>query len=419
MKLTLIAIGSLGDVRPFITLGRELTRRGHRVTIAAFSDFAETVRKENLLFFPLIGDSNAFMGGIFRPDTNAIRYLPRLRNVLDEIAPKLIADLTTSCQEADALICNYFGSVYYSVAELLGIPCIQTYFFIMDPNGDMPISAVRFQRGGKWLNLLSYRLGYYLIGLLEKRLLGSWRRDCHLSLRPPSTGPDYRIGRHTVPAIYAMSPHLIPRPKEWPSSVHMSGFWQDEKTCDWKPSKALERFVVSGSDLPIYVGFGSMVGEQADRLMDLMLSALTKTGLRAVILMGKRSCASRPSDDRFFFTDFVPHEWLFPKVRAVVHHGGAGTTAAGLRFGLPTLIIPFAGDQLFWGYHVWKAVCGPRPVPCKAASERKLIAALQALTVKAAYRENAAHMGEMLSVEQGTRNAADLIEKEISVWMDS
>lgn len=228
MKLTMIAIGSTGDVRPYMLLGRELQSRGHEVTIAAFEPFEQLVTGAGMRFFPLPGDVMKMMSNVMKPGVNGMTYLPQLEKALKEVAPALLDALLLSSRGADALVCTFFGSLYYSIAEKYDIPCIQTQYFPMDPNDATPISSAPGQRLGKAWNRTSYKLGYLLIGLLEKRYLTAWRQKNGMAARKLRDKPDYRIGGHTVPVIYAISPLVFPRPKGWGAHIHMSGFWWDD-----------------------------------------------------------------------------------------------------------------------------------------------------------------------------------------------
>ena len=149
MKITMIALGSTGDVRPYILLGRELKSRGHQITIACFDSFRETLEKEGLGYAPITGNVVEMMANIMKPGTSGVKYLSQVEKTIREIAPVLLKDLMRACEDADALICTFFGSMYYSIAEKYQIPCIQTHYFPMDPNSSMPISSAPFQRLGK------------------------------------------------------------------------------------------------------------------------------------------------------------------------------------------------------------------------------------------------------------------------------
>ena len=160
MKITLLSVGSTGDVRPFILIGRVLRSRGHAVTITAFSRFADTVMAAGLNFHSLSGSVEKMMESIMEPDTSGVTYLPRLWKGVKDTAPDMLQDMLDSCSGADAMVCNFFGSVYYSIAEKYDIPCVQINLFPMDPTGDVPISAVRNQRLGSFLNISAFDFGF-------------------------------------------------------------------------------------------------------------------------------------------------------------------------------------------------------------------------------------------------------------------
>ena len=418
MKITMIALGSTGDVRPYVLLGRELSARGHAITIATFEPFEGMIREAGLNFFKVSGDVVEMMSNLMRPGGNGVRYIASLEKTIRDVAPALLNDLTRSCEGADALICTFFGSMYYSIAEKYGIPCIQTHYFPMDNNREMPISSSPFQHLGKVWNSASYKIGYVLIGTLEKRYLTDWRRENGMAPRRVHTRPDYVSGGHRVPVIYAVSPLVMPRPKQWNEHIHMSGFWYDDTPCDWQPPEDLEAFMAAG-ETPIYIGFGSMVSGNMNRLFAMVLRAVRAARVRAVISAGWGGESVRlKSNSQVYFADYVPHDWLFPRVKAVVHHGGAGTTASGLRAGKPTLVVPFGGDQPFWGTRVHALGCGPRPIRREALTVNKLTRGILDLVTRDSYRESAEALGATLRAEKGVRTAANIIEKEIAAWRE-
>ena len=419
MKITLMSIGSTGDVRPTMQLGKELKSRGHEVTLAAFEPFEKMVRDAGLNFFLVRGNIIEMMNRVMKPGSVGFGYLPQLEKALGEVWPDMLADLTASCKDADALGCNFFGTVFYSIAEKFNIPCVQYQLFPMDPNETAPVAAAPGQNLGKLWNMTTYRVAYLLIGLVEHRYLADWRKANGLSQRKLQAHPNYQLGNHTIPVIYAISPLVFPRSKGWGEHIHMSGFWWDEKPADFAPPKELEEFLAAG-EKPIYIGFGSMNSGDMNRTLTIVLRAIRAAKLRAVIATGWSGQQMRMHSTRnVFFADYVPHDWLFPRVRAVVHHGGAGTTAAGLRYGKPTLVIPFGGDQPFWGNRIFKTGCGPKPVPRNSMTVQKLTKALIMLTTKDQYRVAAEELADSLNAEHGTKKAADLLEKEILAWKEA
>lgn len=415
LNIAMMTIGSTGDVYPYLILGRELKSRGHHVTIASFSRFSELVLHSGLCFFPFSGNVESFISSVLSPETNAMNYLPRIRKEIHLIAPILIREMEECCAECDAMICNFFGTVYYSVAEKYNIPCVQTQFFPMDYTGSTPISSVKHQNLGPALNKLSYRLGYKMIGILEHFLLYEWRKNNHLKKKRAGFSIDYLIGNNRITEIYAFSPSVFPRPPEWDPAIHMSGFWFDDTTNSWEIPQSLTRFLSAG-EAPVYLGFGSMNSGNMNQLFSMFYESLKETNLRAVICNGWAG-KHMNSDQRLFFCDYVPHDWLFPYCKAVIHHGGAGTTASGLRWGKPTLIIPFAGDQYFWGNQINRIGCGPKPISRKRLSPGILTAKIIDLVTNENYKNQAEHISYLLSKEQGVKTAANLIEKSIKSWI--
>ena len=416
MKLTMMCMGSTGDVRPYILLGRELKRRGHQVTIVAFRNFREMVTGSGLDFFPLSADARDFMGNVMRPSAKGPGYLTQINKTFKDIAPLLLQELMQAGEGADAICCTFFGSVFYSVAEKYRIPCIQTHYFPMDSNDMTPISSTPGLRLGKAWYHATYRLGYLLISLLEKYLLTDWREENEVSTRNVRTTPDYTLEGRTIPVIYAMSESVFPRDPSWGPKIYMSGYWWDEQPEPYTPPADLQAFLDAGEP-PVYIGFGSMVSGNMRKTASTVLSAVHRARVRAVFSVGwNEEIADLKSTGQVFFADYVPHDWLFPRVSAVVHHGGAGTTAAGLRYGKPTLVVPFGGDQPFWGKRVFDIGCGPRPIPREAVTSASLARALRKLTGNPAYRRQAELIGREISAEHGVQRAADIIEKEIREW---
>ena len=417
MKITMIAIGSTGDVRPYVLLGKELARRGHQITIAAFASFQQMVEKEGLSFFPLPGDVMTLMGNIMKPGTTGFTFLAQLEKSLRSIAEPFLEEILRSCQDADAMVCTFFGSTFYSVAEKYHIPCVQTHYFPMDINDLTPISSAPGQRIGKLWNRASYRLGYLLISMLERAYLNPWREKNGMCVsRRLRTSPDYTVDGQTVPVIYAISQLLMPRPPQWGAHIHMSGFWWEGDPEPFTPPQDLVDFLKAGPP-PVYIGFGSMVSGNMTKTFTRVIRAVRASGIRAVVSMGwAEESLQVKSNSRIYFGKYLPHDWLFPQMAAVVHHGGAGTCASGLRAGKPTLVIPFGGDQPFWGDRVYRLGCGPKPIPRDMMTVRSLTKALIDLTSRDKYRTAAEELSAALRMERGVLRAADIIENTITNW---
>ena len=164
------------------------------------------------------------------------------------------------------------------------------------------------------------------------------------------------------PILYGYSPAVIPPPADWGADIHVTGYWFLDPAEDWTPDAALTDFLAAGPP-PVYVGFGSMSSRNPEATANLILDALARTGQRGIIHAGWGGLQRTDLPASVMMVDGVPFAWLFPRVAAVVHHGGAGTTSAGLRAGVPSVVVPFFGDQPFWAQRVADLGVGPAPIP--------------------------------------------------------
>ena len=415
MRFTMVSIGSTGDVRPYVFLGKELTRRGHDVGICAFADFKGLIEGEGLRFYPLTGDVKDLMSRLMRPGTSGISYLMQVKKSLYSVIDPFLADLEAACSDCDVIISTYLGMVIHSMAEVRGVPFIQTHYFPMDPTSATPISSAPGQRAGKGWNLMTYQVAYLLVSTMEMIYLAKWRKKQGMAPRKMSGKPVYKLNGHTIPVLYAISPLLMPRPCSWGENIHMTGFWLGEMETDYTPDPALQAFLDAG-DMPVYIGFGSMTSGDMGETLEIVLEAVQKSGVRAIISTGWGD-VEIPEQKDVFSVDYVPHEWLFKHVAAVVHHGGAGTTATGILAHKPSLIIPFGGDQPFWAMRVRMLGLGPKPIRREKLTAVKLSKALNNLVTVKSYQVAAREVGERLRNENGKVTAANIIEHEVDKWL--
>jgi UDP:flavonoid glycosyltransferase YjiC (YdhE family) len=213
-----------------------------------------------------------------------------------------------------------------------------------------------------------------------------------------------------VPSVYGFSPSFLPRPADWDEFQHVTGYWFLEAQTGWQPPLDLLGFLESGPP-PVYVGFGSMSPDNSEHLTRLALRALELSGQRGVLLTGWGGLRRLPVPRNVFFVDDVPHAWLFPRMAAVVHHGGAGTTASGLRAGVPSIIAPFGGDQCAWADLVGKSGLGPSAGPVQRLTPEKLANAIQIAINDSTMRARARVMGEKIRAENGIAQAIELVER--------
>jgi UDP:flavonoid glycosyltransferase YjiC (YdhE family) len=213
-----------------------------------------------------------------------------------------------------------------------------------------------------------------------------------------------------MPILYGFSPSVIPAPSDWNGNTHITGYWFVDETDAWQPPTALLDFLQSGSP-PVYVGFGSMSNRNPEQTADLVIQALTLTGQRAILLSGWGGLQKTKIPDSIFMIDSVPHSWLFPRMSAVIHHGGASTTAAGLKAGIPSVIIPFFGDQPFWGQRVAELGVGAKPIPRKGLTAERLANAIHEVITNENIRQRAAKLGEQIQAENGIESAVEIFNE--------
>jgi UDP:flavonoid glycosyltransferase YjiC (YdhE family) len=232
-----------------------------------------------------------------------------------------------------------------------------------------------------------------------------------LGLRPaPFWGPFNASSTKGIPILYGYSPSVIPPPYDWDDTVHVTGYWFLDPGDDWTPDPALVEYLRAGPP-PVYVGFGSMSNRKPEETVDLILEALARTGQRAILLSGWGGLQKADLPGSVLMVDSVPFSWLFQRVAAVVHHGGAGTTSAGLRAGVPSIVVPFFADQPFWGRRVVELGVGPEPIPRRKLTAGRLAQAIHSAVSDQTLRQRAAELGSAIRAEDGVARAVAIIQQ--------
>lgn len=223
----------------------------------------------------------------------------------------------------------------------------------------------------------------------------------------PFFGPYNSAASRLYPIVYGFSPAVIPKPSDW-RNTHVTGYWFLDESPDWIPPAALLDFLQQGAP-PVYIGFGSMGSRDPEATADLVLQAIERTGQRAILQSGWGGLSKTDRPDNVFLVDSVPHSWLFSQVAAVVHHGGAGTTAAGLRAGVPNIVIPFFGDQPFWGRRIAELGVGPASIPRKQLTAERLAAAIHQVVTDRTMQQRAADLGAKIRAENGIAHVVAIV----------
>lgn len=424
MKILIATIGTRGDVEPYVALGRALTDAGHEVTICTCAHFEPFVRENDLDYAYVNNDFIDFMhtpegkiilgnaGGLWETLTTLLPMIAKL----GDLQERQMADVWAACKKtAPDLILYHMKAIGTpDFAEKLGVPCMLAFWLPLHvPTTRFPAMGFPELPLGPGYRWLTYQLIRRISSLTGKRVR-KWRTQNGLPPRSPGFRMRLPDGR-PIPVLHGFSRHIIPRPEDWPETATVTGFWFLDQAENWNPPPSLSQFLSEGEP-PIYFGFGSIFGRDPKRATQIILEAVRRTGVRAILARGWGGIEPGDStqSESVMFIEAAPHRWLFPQVNAVVHHGGCGTTAAGLLAGKPSIICPFFGDQPFWGRHVARLGVGPSPIPQKKLTAESLCRAIDTVTNDATMRENAATLGRRLRKENGTLNAVAFITQ----WMN-
>jgi sterol 3beta-glucosyltransferase len=416
MRIMIMAMGSRGDVQPYIALGKGLKTAGYSVRLATHENFESLVNSHGLEFYPMKGNVQDFLEN---PENrkllesgNFLAINARAAKASQSAAIDWAKGSWVAAQGMDLLIAGV-GGLFLAVAlaEKLKIPFLQAYIFPFTPTKAFP--ALLFPPSISKLGGAVNRWSHHIFRQIMWQGARAGDRLARQQVLDLPTAPfwgDYNsVHLQRYPTLYGLSPSVIAQPSDW-QNTHITGYWFLDEAPDWSPPLALLEFLRRGSP-PVFVGFGSMVSRNPEETADLVLQAIALTGQRAILQSGWSGLSKRDLPDTVFMVDSIPHSWLFPCVAAVVHHGGAGTTAAGLRAGIPTIVIPFFGDQPFWGKRVAELGVGTDAIPRKQLTAKRLAKAIHQAVSDLAMHQRAADLGAKIQAEDGIDNAVAIVQE--------
>jgi sterol 3beta-glucosyltransferase len=401
MKFVVVTYGTEGDARPMALLCRALMDAGHSAHLLAD---AATLGYAAALGVPATGLAGDIRG-VLRQDTmlakngggfgDTARAFARIATTNSEAWLRTTVAAGENC---DAVVLGGLAAfVGLSAAEALGIPAIGTGLIPITPTRDFASPFLRPGSAPRWLNRASHSLINALLWRVFKTPINAARATvCGL---PPRRGvwTDH-------PMLYGMSPSLVPQPADWPPTARICGHWLAPVT-GWSPPAALGEFLAAGEP-PIYLGFGSMGALGGAQLMREALAALR--GRRALFYPGWGGVVATDLPANVHLLADAPHSWLFPRTALAIHHGGAGTAHAAASAGVPSVVVPFAGDQFFWAHRLRRAGAAPAPVPAKGLSADRLARAIDEATKNA---PRATALAASIAREDGLKTAIAAIER--------
>jgi sterol 3beta-glucosyltransferase len=419
MKILILTLGSRGDVQPFVALGVGLKKAAHEVTICTSSSFEKMIQEQGLNYAYMNDELTKLAGtqtgrsaieSASHP-LSLIKTVIELSQQMKQFQRQMLEEEWQAAQGAEVIIYHPKALGGYHLAEKLNVPALMALplpFYV--PTAAFPNPLLPDLKLGKWYNKLTYKI-VVLLNSLQQGIINDWRKKVlNLPDFPLFSNELVRKNGQPVPVLHAYSSHVLPEPADWPDTAITTGYWFLETSKTWQPPADLVEFLAAGPP-PVYIGFGSMAGRDPARLTGIVLEALAQTGQRGILAKGWGGLEATTLPETVFQLDAVPHDWLFPQVAAVVHHGGVGTTAAGLRAGKPTIICPFFGDQPFWGRRVFELGVGPRPILQKQLTVENLTAAIQQAATNEKIQQAAANLGEKICSENGVKQAINFIHR--------
>lgn len=412
MKAAILAPGSRGDVQPYIAIGQALQKLGHHATIVTTVDHETLVRGYGLDVATIPVNVAAELQ---RVETNrsvegggVIASFRQFAAIAKRAAVSTAEVGLEASRSADVVVTNFGTTMVASgISNAVGIPVVQAFNVPITPTSAFPGALFPGLNWGSFSRRLSHRLSRAALWFTARTSANEACTKVFGSSRAPLF-PGSDAGLLPGQVLYGFSEAFLPRPADWPSHVQVTGFWFVEESESFAPPDDLQRFLNAG-DPPVCVGFGSMKTEKPEELSAMVLEAAKLAEVRLVLLSGWAGLKPELLSTNVIASPGLPHSWLYPKCRVVVHHGGAGTTAAAVRAGVPAVVVPFHGDQPFWAQRVWKMGVGPQPIPRKKLTVKRLADALRTVVQNESLHERAAAMGRRVRADQGAMVAAKAI----------
>ncbi|CAK7349248.1 unnamed protein product [Dovyalis caffra] len=420
LQIVMLIVGTRGDVQPFIAIGKRLQDYGHRVRLATHSNFKEFVLTAGLDFFPLGGDPKVLAGYMvknkgFLPAVPS--EIPIQRNQMKEIIHSLLsacrdADIDSGIPfKADAIIANPPAYVIFGFISGIEVVMPKTAFLIYEDQGHTHVAEALKVPLHIFFTMPWTPTSEFPHPLSHVKQPARYREK-KLNLQPVTYLSGSQGSDSDVPHGYIWSPHLVPKPKDWGPKIDVVGFCFLDLASNYEPPESLLKWLEAGQK-PIYIGFGSLPVQEPEKMTQVIVGALEQTGQRGIINKGWGGLGNLAEPKDFIYLlDNCPHDWLFLQCKAVVHHGGAGTTAAGLKAACPTTIVPFFGDQAFWGERVHVRGVGPPPIPVDEFSLTKLVDAINFM-LEPKVKERAVELAKAMENEDGVTGAVRAFFKHL------
>lgn len=417
MKITILAVGGRGDVEPLLILGKRLSEEGFDLIVVTHHDFEGLVDSYGLKSsYIRAGIRELFQGeygaGTYSTESNYFRSWFNFYRMFGAVLYSSAEDCWEACRSGTDLIiysppCLYFAP---QIAEKLKITSIPVFFQPFHPTGEFPHYISPIQRNiSRTFNLMTHKIADHVMWIPYLPTINRFRKNV-LGLKPISVFSGY-VGEWRQSCetfIYAFSRFVMPKPADWGSNTRITGYFFPEKEPD-TPDRSLIEFIESG-DKPVFIGFSSTVLHEPGKISAILTDVFERLKKRVVLATGWSGMHDIDFPENFYKVPSVPHNSIFPKMSLIIHHGGAGSTGAAFRAGVPAIVIPFAADQYFWGLQVEKTGCGPSPLPARNLNSENLYNTLKHVLENSDYYLRSRELGCKINNEKGVENVVKLIK---------
>jgi sterol 3beta-glucosyltransferase len=421
--VTIFAFGSAGDTRPMAAVGKGLVERGYDVRMLTAARYGAMVKaagiEHTVLDFDPMDVVSSDEGQALLASRNPISLVRGVRRIVSPLAEHMFSQALATAKGSDAILAPATFFAGANVAEHLGIPHALLHLQPGEPSSTVANPLVGAGRPrGALINRASYTVLEQLTWQVFRPMINTFRTGTLGLPKIPPSGPFRMLRKAGVPVFCGYSAAVVPRPPDWADNVHLTGYWFLDETDPADGSgqsvvdPELAQFVAGGPP-PVYVGFGSMVPKDPAAVRRTVADALALAGVRGVLL-GPHDEPSVRIDESLLQVSSAPHNWLFPRCAAVVHHGGAGTTAAGMRAGAPTVICPFFSDQPFWAARIAALGAGPQPLPIRELTAEGLAARITTAVTDQGMRARTRSIAAQIATEDGVGTTARLVETWLS-----
>lgn len=416
MNISIVTIGSRGDVQPYIALALGLNKNGHKVKIITNENFKEFIESYNVDFYPVEGDIREILNSEIGKKTlesgYSFNFLKHFFSILSEYFETLLDAVIQATNDTELIIFSPLAFISHSVAEYRNIKSISACLQPMNKTKDFP-SFIFSEKLGfipgyneishTILDLASWSLVQKSV---NKILFKKFKQTIKFSDKKRF------LEKTNFNYLYGFSKYIIPKPIDWSENHHITGYWFLESQENWSPSKELLDFLNTDKKI-IYAGFGSMVNRNPEESSIIILDAIKGSDIKLIVTTGWGGLKIDNITENIYVTDQIPHDWLFPKINAAIHHCGAGTTSAVLKAGIPSISVPFFSDQPFWANRIYNLGLSTKPINRKDLNSSNLRSAIKESLDNSNMINRCKIMGDKVSSENGVMNAVRIIENII------